>query len=373
MTTTALATMPDNTGSLSIANTGAFEHIQRVAKCLTESQLVPVTFQRNLPNVVVALELASRVGASPIMVMQNLNVIHGRPSWSSQFIIAAVNATRRFKPLRFDTTGEGDARQCVCWTVENDVELPPNARTLDAARKAGLPVLDSVAVTIAMAKKEGWFDKKGSKWQTMPDLMLRYRAATFFGRMYAPEVLMGLHTEEEALDIPTTTVATEPEPDVTPDVKRRRRTDKGINAMEPKNVTGSAESPSEAACPANTENASSETSKTPAGAPEAAAEEAPTADSAGAQETPAEEPEPEPAKVERNPNVKRVELVKATETKAAGIHEVLLKGDYNGIAYVQTNAMPSIGAVMDAVIVETPSRRDPTKTVQKIESFTVIA
>ena len=52
-----------------------------------------------------------------------------------------------------------------------------------------------------MAKAEGWLQKQGSKWQTMPDLMLRYRAAAFFARQYAPELTMGMHTAEEVADV----------------------------------------------------------------------------------------------------------------------------------------------------------------------------
>ena len=52
-----------------------------------------------------------------------------------------------------------------------------------------------------MAKKEGWFNKSGSKWQTMPEQMLRYRAAAFWQRVYCPEISMGFMTTEEAEDI----------------------------------------------------------------------------------------------------------------------------------------------------------------------------
>ena len=52
-----------------------------------------------------------------------------------------------------------------------------------------------------MAKAEGWVDKSGSKWKTMPELMMRYRAAAFFGRLYAPEITMGMHSVEEIVDI----------------------------------------------------------------------------------------------------------------------------------------------------------------------------
>src|SRR5690606_28728464 len=62
-----------------------------------------------------------------------------------------------------------------------------------------------------MAHAEGWVSKNGSKWKTMPELMIRYRAAAFFGRLYAPEITMGMHTQEEVMDIPYEDVAADRE------------------------------------------------------------------------------------------------------------------------------------------------------------------
>ena len=55
-------------------------------------------------------------------------------------------------------------------------------------------------VTLAMAKDEGWSTKSGSKWKTMPEQMMMYRAAAFFVRAYAPEISMGLQTADELAD-----------------------------------------------------------------------------------------------------------------------------------------------------------------------------
>jgi hypothetical protein len=136
-------------------------------------------------STLIALEISQRLGASPLMIMQNLNVIHGRPSWSSQFIIAALNSCGKFSPIRYEMTGSGDSRTCTAWAID-----------LSASER-----LEGPPVSIEMAKKEGWFQKNGSKWQTMPELMLRYRAAAFFGRLYAPDILMGMQSEEEVIDI----------------------------------------------------------------------------------------------------------------------------------------------------------------------------
>src|SRR6185312_8536833 len=92
-----------------------FEHAQRVAKMLSSSTLIPKEYQGNIQNTMIALEMANRIGASPLMVMQNLYIVHGKPSWSSTFIIAALNSSRKFSPVRFEMTGEGDEYGCHAW------------------------------------------------------------------------------------------------------------------------------------------------------------------------------------------------------------------------------------------------------------------
>lgn len=165
----------------------AFEDAQRMVKPLATSDLVPDTFKNRIGNCLIALEAAQRIGASPLQVMQNLYIVHGKPAWSSQFLIACVNASRKFSPLRYKMTGKKgtDDYGCVAWAKDlNDGEI-----------------LESPEITIGTAKKEGWFTKNGSKWQTMPELMLRYRTATLFARLYAPELTMGIQTDDEVADI----------------------------------------------------------------------------------------------------------------------------------------------------------------------------
>ena len=165
----------------------AFENAQRIGKALASSQLVPKEYQGQigLANVLVAMEIAGRMNLSPLQVMQNLHIIHGRPSWSSQFIIATINGCGRFTPLDYLITGEGDAMACQAVATE-----------ISTGKE-----LKGPTVSIAMAKKEGWYSKTGSKWQSFPELMLRYRAAAFWGRVYVPEYLVGMKTQEEIIDI----------------------------------------------------------------------------------------------------------------------------------------------------------------------------
>jgi hypothetical protein len=167
------------------ADSGSFEMAQRMAIALSKSELIPKAYQGNIPSTMIALELSKRTGVSPIMVMQNLHVIQGRPSWSSSFIIAVINSYKKFSmPLNFLLKGEGDKRSCIAFTTGTDGQR-----------------YESPEVNIKMATDEGWMGKSGSKWKTMPDLMLRYRSAAFFGRLYCPELLMGMQSEDETIDI----------------------------------------------------------------------------------------------------------------------------------------------------------------------------
>ena len=187
---TALTT----TGSV-FSDMQAFEDAQRRAKALASSTLIPPQFQgqQGFANCLVALEIANRMRMSPFVVMQNLHIIHGRPSWSSSFIIAMVNCCGRFSPLRFELSGQGDS--LACYAVAKDL--------------ASGQELKGPTITMTMAKKEGWATKSGSKWLTMPELMIRYRAAAFWGRLYASDLLLGLQTQEEAIDVQQVTVRAE--------------------------------------------------------------------------------------------------------------------------------------------------------------------
>lgn len=182
-----LVAQPQGGQEVGFATAGGFDLIQRQAKVLAASDLVPKEFKGNMPNCIIGLEIANRIGASPLAVLQNLYIVHGKPGWSSQFIIAAINSTGKFSPLRFEMSGDAANRTCIAWATD----LATGDR------------LESPLVSMAMAKSEGWIEKSGSKWKTMPELMLRYRAATFFGRLYAPEILMGMQTIEEVVDVGT--------------------------------------------------------------------------------------------------------------------------------------------------------------------------
>lgn len=177
-----------------------FEMQQRMAKALSASDLVPQQYKNNVANCYIALDMAQRMNANPLMVMQNLAVIHGNPSFSAKFIIACIAASGKYQPLEYDFCGEPDTDSYGCRAI---VYLKS-----DTQREHPLV---GEWVTIALAKAEGWYGKAGSKWKTMPGQMLRYRAAAWWQRAYDPALSMGFLTTDEVReieDVPAEVVST---------------------------------------------------------------------------------------------------------------------------------------------------------------------
>lgn len=158
-----------------------FEHAQRVGKMLTASTMVPEHFRNNIGNCIIALNYANRVDIDPFMIMQKMYIIHGKPAIEAKLQIALFNKSGLFSALKYNMSGQGDLRQCIATAKE----------------KSTGDTLEGPPVSIKMAKDEGWYGKSGSKWKTLPELMLRYRAASFFIGLYAPETTLGLSTAEE--------------------------------------------------------------------------------------------------------------------------------------------------------------------------------
>jgi len=224
-----------------------FALAQRIANAFSSSDAVPAQFRNAvlkknpagdqwvenpsaLGNCLVAIEVAQAVGMSITAVMQNADVIEGKLRWTGKFVIAAINASRRFTPLRFqmrnlgrikasykektgwdnqarkpifaERTVEVDNEECIAWALPAGFQIPPGIATLQQARDAGLPVIESAPVTMQMVVEEGWYGKSGSKWQTgLKALMFQYRAGSFFGNIHAPDIVMGMGpTVEEARD-----------------------------------------------------------------------------------------------------------------------------------------------------------------------------
>lgn len=166
-------------------DTGKFEHCWRVAQMFSNSKLVPQHFRNEPSDCFIALEMAMRLGVNPLMFMQGTYIVHGKPGMEAKLAIALINSSGLFRgPIRYVLDGQGDNRGCH----------------VQAVIKETGEMIEGPRVTIATAKAEGWFSRDGSKWKTIPDMMLQYRAASWFGRLYCPQRLMGMQTVDEIHD-----------------------------------------------------------------------------------------------------------------------------------------------------------------------------
>ncbi len=183
MTETQLVTTNDATLSV-FSGEENFNNAMKMAEQLAKSDMIPTVYKGKPENCIIALELSNRLKLSPFLVMQNMYIVQGKPSWSSSFIISCINASGRFNGgLKFEM--DANRTKCRAYAVE----------------KTTGDKLVGPLITMEMAQHEGWLGKSGSKWKTMPELMLRYRAAAFFGRLYCPEIMNGMLTDDEAADI----------------------------------------------------------------------------------------------------------------------------------------------------------------------------
>lgn len=226
-----------------------FDTMQRVCSLFANSELVPDMYkisdnnpkEKAIANCMIAIEMAQRIGASPLMIMQNMVIIYGRPSWSSKFLVATVNTCGRFNPLQYRFTEKGmlgkvdyteyertwdktlyggkggykNAAKTVTFDGTKVMDIECIAFT---TAKGSDKVLESSPISLRLAIQEGWYTKNGSKWRTMPKQMLMYRAASFWTNAYAPELSMGMKTEDEIRDIVDVdyeeVTATQPEDDM---------------------------------------------------------------------------------------------------------------------------------------------------------------
>ena len=180
----ALAVQSETTPTISVfSDVDNFKNALFMAEKIAKSDIIPASFKGKPENCLVALEMSNRMKMPVMQIFQNLYVIQGRPCWSSSFIIACINRCGKYTDLQFEYNAEG--KYCFAWAI---------------SRETGERI-EGPKVSMKMAEAEGWLAKNGSKWKTMPDLMLRYRAAAFFGRVNCPDIINGMLTDDEAKEI----------------------------------------------------------------------------------------------------------------------------------------------------------------------------
>lgn len=168
-----------------------FELEQRKAKAFVATDFFPTHLRKgnetaNIGTAIIVLDLAQRMNIGALEVAQSIYIIHGKPSFETKFLVARLNSSGLLKG-RLQTIVGPDGNSAHCEAID--------AQTGQ--------LLKGTTITMEMARREGWLSKNGSKWQTMPELMMKYRAQSFFINEFFPEVKYGLKTSDEAEDIVT--------------------------------------------------------------------------------------------------------------------------------------------------------------------------
>lgn len=179
----------------------------KVAEMLSRTQFVPKAFQGRPEDCLVALDMAGRLELNPLAVFPDIYVIDGRAAFSSKFLIALVNRSGRFTRIQFETGIDGEAEVTFgAWGEGRGqrkrwkVTLPNHYAVASFSDLSSGNVYESPRVDMNFAERNGWFEKDGSKWRTMPEIMTRYRAASILIKSVCPEIVMGLEFADDLLD-----------------------------------------------------------------------------------------------------------------------------------------------------------------------------
>jgi hypothetical protein len=168
------------------------EKALKFSEIMAQADIIPTHYRGKPANVFIAVQSALRMNLDPMQIMQNTFVISGKLGMVTAFAISLANQSRLFDSgIRYRVEGNGENLKVTAYTN---------------LKKTGEEI--SYTITMKEAKAEGW--TKNAKYQSLPELMLRYRAATLLIRTHAPEVLNGMHMVEEIEDV---AIATK---DVTP-------------------------------------------------------------------------------------------------------------------------------------------------------------
>lgn len=160
-----------------------FDEALRFAELIAQTNMVPQAYRGKPADVLVAIQMGAELGLAPMQALQNIAVINGRPSVWGDALLAIVRASPLCEDVQEEVRGQGDDLVAICI----------------AKRRNASPV--TATFSVADAKRAGLWGKAGP-WQTYPRRMLQMRARGFALRDAFPDLLRGLITAEEALDIP---------------------------------------------------------------------------------------------------------------------------------------------------------------------------
>lgn len=159
-----------------------FDQIQRAAIMMSRSNLVPPHLRGDdkISDCFLVIEQACRWRLNPFAVAQSTYVLSGKLGYEGKLVAAIVNSSGHLaKRLSYTYFGEGRNRSVqVSGTLKGESE----PRLIDGS-------------------VEQWATDRNPKWKDMTDQMLSYRGAREWARRHLPEVILGIVSDDELLEI----------------------------------------------------------------------------------------------------------------------------------------------------------------------------
>ncbi len=160
-----------------------FARFEHLARTLAEADFgVPARYRGNFGSCLNAVDIAYRLGVSPLVVLQNTYDIDGQQVWSYHFVKVLIEASGLINgEIEYESLGTpGD----------EDYRVRAKATRVDGK------VLEGTWITWQMAKLEGWLDN--ISYTSMPEVMMCARATTFLGNRYFDGLLLGVSIDHDA-------------------------------------------------------------------------------------------------------------------------------------------------------------------------------
>jgi hypothetical protein len=172
------------------------DSLWKQAQQLSNSELLPKRWRGKPYDVMMMMCQARELGMEPIAACRLTYVVHGEPSLKSEAVIGLVNHYAGMaSEIMFEERGE---------LMTDKYEVRAYAKSPKTGER-----LDGIWVGMRMVIEEGWGksqktgDPYNPKYRTpFRAQMLRYKAAAFWARLYAPQVMMGMYTVQEIEDMP---------------------------------------------------------------------------------------------------------------------------------------------------------------------------
>lgn len=156
------------------------DEAMKFCEIMANSELVPKDYINKPGNIMVAIQLGSELGLTPMRSLRCISVVNGRASLWGDEMLAMVLA---FPACEYVDESASNEKEGVCKVKRKGHPEHVARFTLEDAKRAGLL-------------------GKGGTWTQYTARMLKLRARGFALRDKFADALSGLITTEEALDIP---------------------------------------------------------------------------------------------------------------------------------------------------------------------------